>query len=171
MFLPLSTHSSFRDFLETGPWCSERSVKFVQINMHQREGTPLTHRLCICMEPGSGWIEFLCPHWVIVVFFRLLFCYPQSSDLSFGFVGSSRFDSPESNKLWRNRVSFLLKVKMILKYVVLQKIHLPPSFCLMFQKFRCPRTRIVNELSNMVESDYQRFYLAVFPWRFISRLR
>ena len=103
-------------------------------------------------------------------FFRLLFLPSQSSDLSFGFVGSNRLDSPENNKLWRNRVSFLLKVTVLSKYVVLQKIHFPPSFCLMSQKFRCPRTRKVNKLSNMVERDYQLFfYLTVFlfPLRFI----
>jgi len=102
-------------------------------------------------------------NWVFVpsltyrCFFRLLFLPSQSSDLSFGFVGSNRLDSPENNKLWRNRVSFLLKVTVLSKYVVLQKIHFPPSFCLMSQKFRCPRTRKVNKLSNMVERDYQLF--------------
>ena len=91
------------------------------------------------------------------LFFSFTFLPSQSSDLSFGFVGSNRLDSPENNKLWRNRVSCLLKVTVLSKCVVLQKIHFPPSFCLMSQKFRCPRTRRVNKLSNMVERDYQLF--------------
>ena len=32
----------------------------------------------------------------------------QSSDLSFGFVGGSRFDSPEGSKLWNSRVGGLI---------------------------------------------------------------
>ena len=34
----------------------------------------------------------------------------QSSDLSFGDNGGSRFDSPESNKLWNLRVSLITRL-------------------------------------------------------------
>ena len=37
-----------------------------------------------------------------------LFPYPQSGDLSFGFVGGSRFDSPEDSKLWNTRVGLFV---------------------------------------------------------------